>query len=178
MQSNYQDTCKKGNIDLEGENGHDSGINSIIGNTTIDKKDFKLGVTTNKSEIVNGEISTVNIGVNNILSKEGIKYFFSSILSGFKNLDAIYIFIVAMIGIGFADASGLFKKALKNFKKFKLSFVIVLTLIGGCLLGGLGLNSYAFLLPLAGYVYVHWFNNGPSNWDNSNIFTTKFRTFN
>ena len=37
----------KGNIDLEGENGHDSGINSIIGNTTIDKKDFKLGVTTN-----------------------------------------------------------------------------------------------------------------------------------
>ena len=113
----------------------------------------KLGVTTNKSEIVNGEISTVNIGVNNILSKEGIKYFFSSILSGFKNLDAIYIFIVAMIGIGFADASGLFKKALKNFKKFKLSFVIVLTLIGGCLLGGLGLNSYAFLLPLAGYVY-------------------------
>ena len=46
----------------------------------------KLGVTTNKSEIVNGEISTVNIGVNNILSKEGIKYFFSSILSGFKNL--------------------------------------------------------------------------------------------
>ncbi len=113
----------------------------------------KLGLTTTKSEIVNGEISTVNIGVNNILSKEGIKYFFSSILSGFKNLDAIYTFIIAMIGIGFADASGLFKKALKKSKKFKLSFVIILTLITGCLFGGLGLNSYAFLLPLAGYIY-------------------------
>ena len=113
----------------------------------------KLGLTTTKSEIINGEISTVNIGINNLLSKEGIKYFFSSILTGFKNLDAIYTFIIAMIGIGFADASGLFKKALKNSKKFKLSFVIVLTLISGCLLGGLGLSSYAFLLPLAGYVY-------------------------
>lgn len=113
----------------------------------------KIGVTTTKSEIVNGEISTVNIGVNNILSKEGLKYFFSSILLGFKNLDAIYIFIIAMIGIGFADASGLFKKALKNARKFKLSFIVILTLTVGCLLGGLGNNIYAFLLPLAGYFY-------------------------
>lgn len=113
----------------------------------------KLGLTTNKSEIINGEISTINIGVNNILSREGIKYFFSSILSGFKNFDAIYIFIVAMIGIGFADSSGLFKKAFKNARKFKLSFIVILTLTAGCLLGGLGLNSYAFLLPLSGYIY-------------------------
>lgn len=113
----------------------------------------KIGITTNKSEIISGEISTTNIGVNNILSKEGIKYFFSSILLGLKNLDAIYVFIVAMIGLGFADSSGLFKKALKKCKKFKLSFIVILTLLGGCLLGGLGINSYAFLLPLAGYVY-------------------------
>ena len=113
----------------------------------------KLGLTTNKSEIINGEISTVNIGVNNILSKEGIKYFFSSIIANFKNLDAIYTFIIAMIGIGFADASGLLKKAFKKYRKFKLSFIIVLTLTAGCLLGALGVNSYAFLLPLAGYAY-------------------------
>ena len=113
----------------------------------------KMGITTTKSEIINGEISTVNIGVNNMLSKDGINYFLSSIISGFKNLDAIYVFIIAMIGIGFADSSGLFKRVFKSAKKFKLSFIIILTLIAGCLVGGLGINSYAILLPLTGYIY-------------------------
>ena len=113
----------------------------------------RLGLTTNKSEIINGEISTTNIGVNSLLSREGIRYFFSSILSGLRNFDAIYIFIIAMIGIGFADSSGLFKKALKNLRKFKLTFIIILTLVFGCLLGGLGLNNYAILLPLSGCIY-------------------------
>lgn len=113
----------------------------------------KLGLTTNKSEIISGEISTSNISVNNALSKEGISYLFSNILENFKNLNVIYAFIVAMIGIGFANSSGLFKKTFKNAKKFKLSFVIVLTLVSGCILGKIGLNSYALLLPLAAYIY-------------------------
>lgn len=113
----------------------------------------KLGLTTNKSEFINNEISTESISVNNLLSRNGLYYFFSSILVGLKNLDAIYVFIVAMIGIGFADSSGLFRRLLKNGKKFKLSFIVVLTLILGCLLGGLGTNVYAILLPLTGYIY-------------------------
>ena len=43
----YSKMKSKGNTEMEAENGHDSGMNSIIGNTTVDKKDFKLGVTTN-----------------------------------------------------------------------------------------------------------------------------------
>lgn len=113
----------------------------------------KIGLTTNKSEIINGEISTVSIGINNILSSEGLYYFLSVALSCFKNTNSIFVFIVAMIGIGYADTCGLFKKAFKSAKKFKLSFIIVLTLITGCLFGGLGLDSYAILLPLTGYIY-------------------------
>ncbi len=113
----------------------------------------KIGLTTNKSEIINGEISTTNIGVNNIFTKEGMNYLFSNILENFKNLNVIYAFIVAMIGIGFANCSGLFKKAFKNAKKFKLSFIIVLTLFVGCIVGKVGPTSYALLLPLAAYIY-------------------------
>jgi len=80
----------------------------------------KIGLTTNKSEIINGEISTTNIGVNNIFTKEGMNYLFSNILENFKNLNVIYAFIVAMIGIGFANCSGLFKKAFKNAKKIQI----------------------------------------------------------
>ena len=113
----------------------------------------KLGLVTNKSEMINGEISTSNIIVNNLLSREGFSEIFSTIISNLKNLDSIYAFIIAMIGIGFADSSGLLKKALKGGKKFKLSFIVILTLTLGCLLGSLGNNSYALFLPLSGYVY-------------------------
>ena len=113
----------------------------------------KLGLTTTKSEIINGEISTVNIGVNNLLSKEGFQFLISSIVSNFQNFNVLYIFIISMLGIGFADNSGLLKRLLKNARKYKLSFIITLTLFFGCLMGTLGTDIYAFLLPLAGYVY-------------------------
>ena len=113
----------------------------------------KFGLTTNKSEIINGEISTTSIGVNNLFSSEGIRYFFSSIISNFKEMNIIYVFIVAMIGIGFADSSGLFKGLFKGAKKFKLSFIVVLTLMLGCLIGSFGGTSYAVLLPLTAYIY-------------------------
>lgn len=113
----------------------------------------KLGLTTNKTEIINGELSTTAISVNNVLSKEGISHLFSSIIENLKSINALYGFVIAMLGIGFADRSGLFKKLFKNARKFKLSFIIVLTLVIGCLLGSLGLNSYALFLPLTAYIY-------------------------
>ena len=113
----------------------------------------KIGVTTNKSEIINGEISTTNIGVRNILSKEGIDFIFSSIVSGLQNFNVLYLFVISMLGIGFAESVGLFKQLFKNMKKYKLSFIIMLTLVIGCLMGALGPTSYAFLLPLTAYIY-------------------------
>jgi len=113
----------------------------------------KLGFTTTKSELINGEIVTTNIQVNNVLSRDGIQFLLSSIVDSFKQFNVIYIFIISMLGIGFADSSGLFKAMFKNIKKYKTSFIVTLTLFFGCLFGALGPNSYAFLLPLTGYIY-------------------------
>lgn len=119
----------------------------------------KLGIVTTKSELLNGEISTSNISVNNLLSKEGIKYIFSSIINNFKNFSVIYVMIIALLGIGIADDSGLFRRLFKKFRKFKLSFIIILTMIVGCLVGGLGVYSYAILLPLTGHIYKNMNKN-------------------
>ena len=119
----------------------------------------KLGIVTTKSELLNGEISTSNISVNNLLTKEGIKYIFSSIINNFKNFSVIYVMIIALLGIGIADDSGLFRRLFKKFRKFKLSFIIILTMIVGCLVGGLGVYSYAILLPLTGHIYKNMNKN-------------------
>ena len=113
----------------------------------------KLGIVTSKSELISGEVATTNIGVNNLLSGEGIKYIFSSIINNFKDFSAIYVFIVSLIGIGIADNSGLLRRIFKGGRKFKLSFILILTMMVGCLTGGLGVNNYAILLPLTAYIY-------------------------
>lgn len=113
----------------------------------------KIGFVTNKTEIINNELSTTNVVVNNLVSRDGIKFLFSSILDNFKNFNVLYVFIIALLGMGLADDSGLFRALFKKCKKFKLSFIIVITLIIGCLMGFLGEYSYAIFLPLTGYIY-------------------------
>ncbi len=113
----------------------------------------KAGITTTKTELVNNELSTTSVSVNNLVSLEGISYMFSSIIDNFKNFSVIYVLIIALLGIGIADDSGLFRRFLKGMRKFKLSFIIMLTLIIGCLASSIGLYSYAILLPLTGYIY-------------------------
>ena len=61
--------------------------------------------------------------------------------------------------MGLADDSGLFRALFKKCKKFKLSFIIVITLIIGCLMGFLGEYSYAIFLPLTGYIYKNMNKN-------------------
>ena len=79
----------------------------------------KLGIVTSKSELISGEVATANIGVNNLLSVEGIKYIFYSIINNFKDFSAIYVFIVSLIGIGIADNSGLLRRIFKGGRTFK-----------------------------------------------------------
>lgn len=119
----------------------------------------KIGFVTNKTEIINNELSTTNVVVNNLISRDGIKFLFSSILDNFKNFNVLYVFIIALLGIGLADDSGLFRALFKKCKKFKLSFIIVITLIIGCLMGFLGEYSYAIFLPLTGYIYKNMNKN-------------------
>ena len=119
----------------------------------------KIGFVTNKTEIINNELSTTNVVVNNLVSRDGIKFLFSSILDNFKNFNVLYVFIIALLGMGLADDSGLFRALFKKCKKFKLSFIIVITLIIGCLMGFLGEYSYAIFLPLTGYIYKNMNKN-------------------
>ena len=79
----------------------------------------KIGFVTNKTEIINNELSTTNVVVNNLVSRDGIKFLFSSILDNFKNFNVLYVFIIALLGIGLADDSGLFRALFKKCKKFK-----------------------------------------------------------
>lgn len=119
----------------------------------------KLGIVTTKQAISNNEITSTSIVVNNLLSKDGIKYIFSSIIDNFKNFSVIYVLIIALIGIGLADDSGLFRRIFKKCRRLKLSFLIVITMFIGCVAGGLGIYNYAILLPLTGYIYKNMNKN-------------------
>jgi aminobenzoyl-glutamate transport protein len=95
------------------------------------------------------------IGARSLLTKEGLYWFFSSMLGNFTRSPALGLIFVAMIGIGFAERFGFFS-ALMRFLAFAtprklLTPVIVLVGANSSVASDAG---YIILPPLAAALYL------------------------
>lgn len=114
-----------------------------------------IGIEGNKTSIVNGSLESSLITVRNILSLDGITYLFSNAINHFKNFEALILLMVAMIGIGVGETSGLFKhlfEPLKNIKFSIITFLIVFISIISSFFGEVG---YVFLIPIVAIMYKY-----------------------
>lgn len=114
-----------------------------------------IGAGAEQSIIISGSIETSLITVRNILSLDGIKYFFSNTLNNLGLFEPILILIVALIGISIGESSGLFKAIFSPLMRLKPKyitfFILLISLIGGFF----GEYSYVFILPVAGIIYKY-----------------------
>ena len=62
-----------------------------------------------KLNLVTGNIESTLVTVESLFSREGIRYIIGNVLSIFMSFTPLIMFLFSMIGIGFAEKTGLFK---------------------------------------------------------------------
>jgi len=114
-----------------------------------------LGIEGQKTEIINNTLQTSLTTVNNILTKDGIKYVISNALVNFKLFEPVILLIISLIALGIGEASGLFKAVFSSLQKLKPNTMILFTIFVGVISSFVGEYSYILLLPLTGIIYKY-----------------------
>lgn len=112
-----------------------------------------IGITGDQTYISNGSLETSLTTVNNLLTKDGIKYIFTNAVINFQVFEPLVLLIISLITISIGEASGLFKAVFTPLKRLNNNFLTFLVLLIGIVSSFFGEYSYMFLLPLVAVVY-------------------------
>lgn len=102
-----------------------------------------------------GEIESAVQTVHSLLNVQGIRYIFSSAAKNFVNFAPLGMILIALLGVGVAEKSGLlrviFQKTTNKIKPKTLTFIIVFL---GIITNFVSEVGYVILVPLAGLVFL------------------------
>ena len=108
-----------------------------------------------KLNMITGATESTLVSVESLFSREGARYLIGNVLSTFMTFTPLVMFLFMMIGIGFAEKTGLFKAIFSNNKikirKFWLTFMVVLVSIISTIIGDIG---FVFIIPLAAIIFL------------------------
>ncbi len=114
-----------------------------------------LDLSTSFVRIVDGNPETLSVEANNLLSKDGIHRIITEMVNNFTSFAPLGIVIVAMLGIGLAEQSGLMgaliRKLVLAAPKKLLTFVLVFTGILSNMASSVG---YVLLVPLGAVIFI------------------------
>ncbi len=114
-----------------------------------------LDIQGEVSKITNNSLETSVVGVKNIFSKEGLKFFFSSPVETFKNFKPLVLLIISLMAVSIGKSSGLFKAIFTPMKRLKPSVVTFLTLFIGIISSFLGEYGFILVMPMSAVVYQY-----------------------
>ena len=114
-----------------------------------------LEITAERTEIARESLETSIITVNNVLTKDGIKFLLDNMMSNVQVFKPIYLLIVSLIIMSIGEVSGLFKAVLKPFRRINPKVLTMFTLFIGISSSFFGEYSYAILLPLTAMIYQY-----------------------
>ena len=116
---------------------------------------FNWQGTYSKLNIVTGITENYLVSVESLFSREGARYLIGNVLSTFMSFTPLVMFLFSMIGIGFAEKTGLFKALFaskkKKISKFWLSFIIALISIMSTVIGDIG---FVLIIPLSAIIFL------------------------
>jgi aminobenzoyl-glutamate transport protein len=110
-----------------------------------------LGVenTYERVDLETGEVDTVTTPVRSLLSAEGIQFMVTSPVANFLGFGAVGVIIIAMIGVGLAERSGLVATLVKQIVKVAprsiFTFIVVMLGVVSSIAADAG---YLVLVPL------------------------------
>jgi aminobenzoyl-glutamate transport protein len=103
----------------------------------------------------NVEIETRTAKANSLLTADGLRFMYTSVIPNFMGFTAVGLIIVAMLGVGVAEESGLIKTLIRKLvlvapAKF-LTYILVFVGILSSIAADAG---YLVLIPLAGAAFL------------------------
>lgn len=118
---------------------------------------YDYGTTVTYQAIDEGEytIEERTVEVKNLLSTEGIRFIYSSLIPNFMGFTAVGLMIAAMIGAGVAEESGLVKALIRKLVAVSPAWALtyILSFVG--ILSSIAADAgYLVLIPLAGIAFL------------------------
>lgn len=114
-----------------------------------------FGIGGEVTRVTNGTLETSVVSVKNILSKEGLRFFFSSPVETFKNFKPLVLLIISLMAVSIGKASGLFKAIFTPLRTLKPSVITFLTLFVGIISSFLGEYGFILVMPLVAVIYQY-----------------------
>jgi aminobenzoyl-glutamate transport protein len=106
-------------------------------------------VSYQRINVVTHEPEAVTTSVNSLLSSDGIRFIFTSVVSNFVNFGPVGIILVAMIGVGLAERSGLIKAVIRKIVAVAPAGAITAIIVTLGLLSSIASDAgYLVLIPL------------------------------
>ena len=113
-----------------------------------------LGVSATGELVSGGKLQETTVKVVSLLTKDGLAYMFTSAVNNFTTYAPLGMVLVAMLGVGVAEQSGmidtLLKKVVKSTPKFLLTPMIVFL---GVMSNIASDSGYVILIPLGAMVF-------------------------
>ena len=115
---------------------------------------FGVSVTYEGVDVASGELKELTVGVVSLLTPEGIRYMFTSAIKNFTGFAPLGTVLVALLGVGVAEGSGLIATLLK---KLVLStpkrFITVVVVFAGVVSNIASDAGYVVLIPLGAVIF-------------------------
>jgi aminobenzoyl-glutamate transport protein len=116
---------------------------------------FKLGVTYEVIDPETDRLATRTALARSLLTLDGIRFMFTGVVSNFMAFNAVGVIIVAMLGVGIAEESGLVKALIKKLvaaaPRAALTYILAFVGIVSSIAADAG---YLVLIPLAAAAYI------------------------
>ncbi len=100
-------------------------------------------------------VEDVTISVNSLLTTDGIRFMYASLIPSFMSFTAVGLIIVAMIGVGVAEEAGLVNVLIRKLvivsPRWALCYILVFVGILSSIAADAG---YLVLIPLAGSAFL------------------------
>ena len=101
------------------------------------------------------EIQKVTTSVRSLLTADGIRFMYEGVVSNFMAFTAVGVIIVAMLGVGVAEAAGLVKAMIRKLVMIAPAKALTYILVFIGILSSIAADAgYLVLVPLAAAAYL------------------------
>ena len=112
------------------------------------------GVSATGELVSGGELKETTVSVVSLLTKEGITYMLTHAVSNFTNYAPLGMTLVAMLGVGVAERSGLINALLKSVVKITPArFISPMVVFLGVMANVANDAGYVILIPLGAMIF-------------------------
>ena len=113
-----------------------------------------LGVSATGNLISGGELKESTVSAVSLMTKDGLKYMFTSAVSNFTTYAPLGMVLVAMLGVGVAEKSGMIDTLLKNVVKSTPKALLTPMIVFLGVMSNIASDAgYVILIPLGAMMF-------------------------